>query len=193
MGSSYTQCFDQRDQHDRFVGGCPTLEVKMNGVDVKCLIDTGSMVTTVTEEFFKKYLKPEGATLVTKGLWLTLTCASGLKIPYIGYLELDIEIGGIILPQMGILVVADTPTCNDEHRQQKRLVPVVLGMNVLKLTIENNIDIIGLPKQSLPKTVAHSALVHTTKSFVFIPAQSCATVLATTLSDYAVVEPLPLL
>lgn len=147
MGSSYTHHLHQTDPNDRFVGGCPTLDIKMNGVSVKCLIDTGSMVTTVTEEFFKKNLKQGGAHLVTEGLWLSLTCANGLKIPYIGYLELDVEVGGTILPQMGILVVADTPTCSDEHRQQKRAVPVVLGMNVLKLTTENDIDIMKLPKQ----------------------------------------------
>lgn len=34
------------------MGKCPVLSVVMGGVAVPCLIDTGSMVTTVTEFFF---------------------------------------------------------------------------------------------------------------------------------------------
>lgn len=37
--------------YDRLVGPCPRLSVKMSNVDVPCLVDTGSMVTTVTEFF----------------------------------------------------------------------------------------------------------------------------------------------
>ena len=140
MGSSYIDNLYQRDRHDRFVGGCPTLKIKMKGVSVQCLIDTGSMVTTVTEDFYRRYLKPDGASLISDGLWLSLTCANGLNIPYIGYLELDIDVEGFILPQMGILVVADSS--NEEHRRQKKLVPAVLGMNVLKLMQKNDINII---------------------------------------------------
>lgn len=39
--------------YDRLVGPCPMLSVKMSNVDVPCLVDTGSMVTTVTESFFQ--------------------------------------------------------------------------------------------------------------------------------------------
>lgn len=37
------------------VGSCPTLNVKMGTVDVLCLLDTGSMVTTLTESYFNYY------------------------------------------------------------------------------------------------------------------------------------------
>lgn len=36
----------------QLVRKCPVLSVVMGGVAVPCLIDTGSMVTTVTESFF---------------------------------------------------------------------------------------------------------------------------------------------
>jgi len=39
---------------------CPHLEVVMEGVKVPCLIDTGSMVSTITESFFQKHLEPWG-------------------------------------------------------------------------------------------------------------------------------------
>ena len=37
----------------KLMGECPVVEVCMGGVSVPCLVDTGSMVTTVTEGFFK--------------------------------------------------------------------------------------------------------------------------------------------
>lgn len=53
----------------------------MDNVNVPCLLDTGSMVTTVTESFFNKYLS-----YVKKQdcEWLGLKATNGLDIPYIG-------------------------------------------------------------------------------------------------------------
>ena len=35
------------------VGNCPEVKVKLGGVDVRCLIDTGAEVSTITESFYK--------------------------------------------------------------------------------------------------------------------------------------------
>jgi len=43
------------------VAKCPVVKVKMGGVEVKCLLDTGSMVTTITESLFKEVLQHWGA------------------------------------------------------------------------------------------------------------------------------------
>ena len=56
----------------------------MGGVTVPCLIDTGSMVTTITESFFQEHFHH----LQKKDCkWLGLKAANGLDIPYIGYIE----------------------------------------------------------------------------------------------------------
>lgn len=57
--------------------------------------------------------------------WLQLRAANGLSIPYIGYVELDIELCGRVVPNCGVLVVRDPPggICAQA--------PGVLGMNVL--------------------------------------------------------------
>ncbi|KAL7861661.1 hypothetical protein SRHO_G00131020 [Serrasalmus rhombeus] len=58
-----------------------------------------------------------------------LKAANGLDIPYCGYVELDVEVLGKLLPCLAILVVKDS---GDALTQQKKgLVPGVLGMNVL--------------------------------------------------------------
>lgn len=38
------------------VGECPEDEVGLSGTKVKCLVDTGAQVSTVTESFFYQYL-----------------------------------------------------------------------------------------------------------------------------------------
>uniref|UniRef100_A0AAV2KKA8 Fibronectin type-III domain-containing protein n=1 Tax=Knipowitschia caucasica TaxID=637954 RepID=A0AAV2KKA8_KNICA len=39
--------------------------------------------------------------------WLELTAANGIDIPYVGYVELDVNIFGMVVPQRGILVVKE--------------------------------------------------------------------------------------
>uniref|UniRef100_A0AAV2KYU6 Uncharacterized protein n=1 Tax=Knipowitschia caucasica TaxID=637954 RepID=A0AAV2KYU6_KNICA len=39
--------------------------------------------------------------------WLELTAANGIDIPYVGYVELDVTIFGMVVPQRGILVVKE--------------------------------------------------------------------------------------
>ncbi len=104
---------------------CPHLDVLIGGVLVPCLIDTGSMVSTITESCFIQHFEPWGQERLRSCSWLQLRAANGLSIPYIGYMELDIDLCGRIVPRCGVLVVRDPPggiRCR---------VPGVLGMNVL--------------------------------------------------------------
>lgn len=82
------------------------------------------MVSTVTEAFFQKHLAPRGPNSLKSCNWLQLRAANGLAIPYIGYMELDVQLCGKTMPNCGILVVKDPPEALNQ-------VPGVLGMNVL--------------------------------------------------------------
>lgn len=93
----------------------------MGGVEVKCLLDTGSMVSTIRESFFHKHFNNSTHSCQ----WLKLTAANGLGIPYLGYVELDVCVLGIVIPKRGILVVKDPPGSPETD------VPGVLGMNVV--------------------------------------------------------------
>ena len=190
-GSRTINNLNQRDPQDRFVGVSPTLEVKIGCVKIQGLVDTGSMVSTITEEFFRSFLKPAGANLVTDGLWLSLTCATGLSIPYIGYLESDIEVEGVTLPHMGVIVVKDSG--DKEHRERKRLVPMVIGMNIISPGITNGLNLSNLVSDREQRQQKPS-LVHTVEGrSTFVPAQSWVTALATGKGDrsqFSVVEPL---
>lgn len=114
----------------RAVAKCPEVEICLEGVPYKCLIDTGSQVTTVTESFFRNLLqsKPELHD-VTK--WMRITGANHLDIPYIGYIEINLEAFGECVENVGVLVVKD-PT-DIASNKRKTLVPGILGSNAFSL------------------------------------------------------------
>uniref|UniRef100_A0A8P4KCX1 Gypsy retrotransposon integrase-like protein 1 n=1 Tax=Dicentrarchus labrax TaxID=13489 RepID=A0A8P4KCX1_DICLA len=95
----------------------------MGGVEVNCLLDTGSMVSTMKESFFHQHFRNSPHACQ----WLQLTAANGLSIPYVGYVELDVSVLGTVISKRGILVVKDPlgpPSETD--------IPGVLGMNVIR-------------------------------------------------------------
>ena len=92
--------------------------MKLGGVHVRCLLDSGSQVSTITESFFNKHFRPTRSKLLDTNQWLTLTAANGLEIPYIGYLELDFEAQGVTILQRGILVVRDPPDPQSRARKE---------------------------------------------------------------------------
>ncbi|KAK3753252.1 hypothetical protein QZH41_004468 [Actinostola sp. cb2023] len=118
---------DTQDIYERAVGKCPVVVVDMGGVQVNCLLDSGSEVSTITESFFKKHF--QGKDLLCTSGWLTLTAANGLDIPYVGYFELDVCALGINVAQRGILVVKDPE--GKDARQRKQVVPGLVGMNII--------------------------------------------------------------
>lgn len=110
------------------VGEYPEGEVDLGGFVVTCLLDTGSMVTTIAESSFKEKFSHQNNGKLKDCGWLGLKAANGLKIPYLGYIELDITILGNCLPARGVLIVEDS---SDGYMKQKKTsVPGVLGMNV---------------------------------------------------------------
>ncbi len=109
----------------RFIGRCPVLEVEMSGVMVRYLLDTGPMVTTISESFFKEVFQHWGAHKLKTCGWLALKAANSLDFPCVGYLELDIQVLGRKIPGHWFLVVKDTSCSSQQH-----IVPGILGMNV---------------------------------------------------------------
>lgn len=106
------------------MSACPHITVLMGGVEVPCLVDTGSMVSTITESFFVQHFEPWGEEKLRSCNWLQLRAANGLGIPYIGYLELDVELCNKVIAKRGVLVVRDPLGPSSS--------PGILGMNIIK-------------------------------------------------------------
>lgn len=107
------------------IAPCPNIDVSIGGATVPCLVDTGSMVSTVTESFFLSHFAPWGHDRLRSCHWLQLRAANGLAIPYIGYLELEVQLCGKVMPRCGILLVKDPPGAVSS-------VPGILGINVIR-------------------------------------------------------------
>lgn len=95
----------------------PNIAVSMGGVSVPCLVDSGSVVSTVTECFFTQHFEPWGLDKLKSCNWL--------KLSYVGYLELDVQLCVRVIAKRGVLVVRDPP--HSVHS-----VPGVLGINIIK-------------------------------------------------------------
>ena len=119
-----------------------------------------SMVTTVTETFFRQNVERFGPQKLKSCNWLALRAANGLAIPYLAYIEVDIEVLGKVIPKQGVLVVKD-PT-DPVAIERKQLVPGLLGMNVIKLCYQlwsSNDDLahgLGPPTQLGWRAVFHA-------------------------------------
>lgn len=103
------------------IGQCPEVVVTVQGKRIPCILDTGSQVTLFSQTLFRRYVQEpvQGANEIS---WLTLKAVNGLKLPYIGYAELDFQVGGVAVPQKGVVVV------EDDHLQSDY---GILGMNVI--------------------------------------------------------------
>ena len=86
------------------IGQCPEVEVTVRGKNIPCILDTGSQVTLFSQSLFQKYVQQEPIHEAGEIPWLTLKAANGLKLPYIGYAILDFQIGGVVVPEKGVLV-----------------------------------------------------------------------------------------
>ena len=116
----------QRDSGswEKLVGGAPIIDAIVGGVNTRLLVDTGSQVTTVTASFYYAHFAKNCNSLHNTNNWLTVRAANGLSVPYVGYVKLDVEVCGVVVPRRGILVVKDS-----EHRTTG--VCGLLGTNVL--------------------------------------------------------------
>ncbi len=57
--------------------------------------------------------------------WLRITAANKLPLPYLGYVELDIQVMGVTIPGCGFFIVLDQKDEEPDHSP-----PGILGMNI---------------------------------------------------------------
>lgn len=119
---------DQMEAFCLLIGDCQIVEISIGGVMVPCLLDTGSMVTTI-RKFFLRNIKSQGVGLLKRCHWLCLKAENGLKSPYKGYMVLDVIVLGKTLTQMDVLNVEDPQ--EEPMKQQQQAVPGLLGMNII--------------------------------------------------------------
>ncbi len=76
-------------------------------VKTKCLLDTWSEVSTISESHFRQHFGVQKLKL-SSTCWVKLTAANGLDIPVLGCLQANVECLGKVLPRKCIFVLTDT-------------------------------------------------------------------------------------
>lgn len=178
--ASQTQAEEVKGSRTSMIGKCPEAVVEIAGVKVNCLVDTGSMITTVTEEFYEQHFKKSHK---LQDSCYVLRAANGLTIPYIGFMSTDIKIGTETIRGVGIFV---TSTKEETMKKRKEKAPMLLGMNVLD-KCENLTELL-VGETAAVKTVEAEVKakqrsvrpVKTVDKKTFLPANSVTTVLAST-------------
>ena len=113
---------------DRLVGSANESEIVICGVKTSALIDTGSMITSISESFYDSMEhKPVLHDVNELGLSLSVIGANGSKLPYKGFIEADISVPSLgndsfVIP---VLVVSNT--------EYNKHVPSIIGTNVIRL------------------------------------------------------------
>ena len=114
---------------DKLLAEVDVAEILVEGVECRGLIDTGSMVSTISQQFYDDNLT--SCPLHPLDSLLKIECADGEYLPYSGYIEVEITMDPE-MPEVSecfpLLVVPKT-AYNEE-------VPVLLGMNVLRPLME---------------------------------------------------------
>jgi dUTPase len=126
------------------------------------LIDTGSMVTTVGEEFYREKLHH----LEIKDLSTALEIegAAGQNVPYLGVIDAEIKFSGCESLMCPVLVVQAT--------NYNKSTPIVIGTNVLKLLQDTKQDPESILAKSLKAMVTEEIDIITCKQEVMEPGAS---------------------
>jgi len=101
----------------------------VEGHEVRCLLDTGAQVSTLTEAFYREHL--EGTVqLVDVSSILSVSGTQGAAVPFLGYVEVDVEVGRKRFEKLGFLIVLDPVGTPIAKRKVK--VPGVIGSNIFR-------------------------------------------------------------
>jgi hypothetical protein len=79
------------DLYERIVGNANETGVFINGTRCNALLDSGSMISTISDKMVRA-LNPTPEILQLDNFMLSINVASGAKLPYLGYVEVDLKI-----------------------------------------------------------------------------------------------------
>jgi hypothetical protein len=116
------------NERHKVIGPCPEVDVSFGDQKVRCLLDCGSQVTTITESYFNKFFKEK---LLYDSSWIQLAGSNGLPINTVALFKNCLNIQGHVFNDVYIIVVSDP--VNVSVKGRKELVPGVIGANVIHM------------------------------------------------------------
>ena len=122
----------------RAVSQCPSITMELFDLKVLSLLDLGSMVTLIHENYFNKHILPllcgteEELTEAHSLLWLST--GNNQVMPVSKYFKADISLLGFNIPSVGFLVVKDPNTILEPQHSIQLL--GLIGYNLIWLGCE---------------------------------------------------------
>ena len=175
---------------NNLIGQCPTSSISINGQQVKCILDSGAEVSTVTESFYRKHLCPEQCPVSDSSSWMKVSAANGLDIPIVGFISAQVQVLGQTLESIGIMVVKDP--LGAVMQKRKKEFPCIVGSNILQLLRQKPSEDLGtLPEawdqvltlfemKAQPVTPRSAVARSAGRVPIRIPSRSCQPVICTT-------------
>ena len=109
----------------RLVGRANEAPVVVDGCEVTALVDSGAQVSTISAKFCEELdlkIQPLGRLLELEG-------TGGAAIPYLGFVEVNLQILGVRRYNEDVLLLAIPTTAYSER------VPVVVGSKIIDKTL----------------------------------------------------------
>ena len=111
----------------KLVGNISVTDVKINNYTIKSQLDSGSQVSCMSESAYRN-ICPNCPLIEIDGL-IEIRSSTEHSVPYLGFIEVPIEIFGRYIANAGIVIVKDPVS---EHAQKMQSsYPLLVGTNIL--------------------------------------------------------------
>ena len=143
--SNTISSLDKLDILEKAVAPCPKINILIMDQKPRSLLDSGSMVTLMTQSYFEeclksKILEPQPGGINAHNLF-NLKGVGENQVPLNRYFTCDITIRGVVVPDVGVLVKTDRVLTTSKGVKTK--VPVIIGCNVFKHAVRKLIQEYG--------------------------------------------------
>ena len=127
---------------EQAVAPCPEIIMSIKGHRVRALLDMGSEVTLMNESYYAHNIEQliptvEQDQLNAHNLFNLKGVEDGC-VPLTKYFAVDIQVGGRLVHDVGVLVKADTIKLTDSNGKTTRA-PAILGCNLIRKGLEEYI------------------------------------------------------
>lgn len=106
QGKRLKQHLTKKHFLEHAVGECPEVDIQIGGVPFHCFLETGSNISTLTESFFRVNLHGLDNDMHCTDKWLKIA-GNTLPLRYLGYIELDIQVMWLPIPECGFIIISD--------------------------------------------------------------------------------------
>ena len=124
---------------EQAVAPCPEITMTIKGQKVRALLDMGSQVTLMNESYFVQHIQQLLPTVDKDHLnahkLFNLKGVEDGCVPLTKYFSVDIQVGGRLVHDIGILVKKDNIPLTDSKGRSTRT-PAILGCNVIRKGLE---------------------------------------------------------